>query len=182
MKLYIDNQFIIDSIELSGIEQALNNWIISRPNQVIYGYEMGSFRAEDQWIEAIVEYVTSDETINLLIKSEVDMKIELKESTLQYCKQIDDNLPPVIEKLYGMQPESEENQLAYLFEGLSFLVSSFSHLNLNFEIDERIEGMKELKNLFDQKDYVELADLITYDWLPWIKENQSALVALHIGM
>jgi hypothetical protein len=182
MLLYIDQEFIINSNNIEETEHELNKWIQDHHGQIIYGYEVRGDKAEDGWMEFLGENIDSNQKINLLTKSETEIKIELKESTIQYCLQITSNLPLVIEKLYGIQPESEENKMFYLFEGLSFLLSSFNHLNLKLDFVERKEAMKELKEKVIEKSYVEVADLLNYDWLPWIQVNHKKLLNLQVGI
>ncbi|HEX7064052.1 MAG TPA: hypothetical protein VF199_03205 [Bacillales bacterium] len=182
MRLFIDNKFLIDSKALEETEKALNDWAGKHSGQVVWAYEWNGETNQDDWITFLNNKIQSEEKINLLTKPEVVLKQEMKDSVLIYCANVKEHLPPVIDGLFGTMPEKETGKLADLFEGLNFLISSVSLLNVGMDLSERNQAVIELSNAFESKDFVELADLLKYDWLPWVREYEKEIQTLHVGI
>lgn len=182
MRLYIENEFLVDSNNDKEIEKGLNDWVGKHPGQVVWAYEWEEETHQDDWIAFLNKMVKSDGKVNLLTKPEVVLKQEMKDSVLNYCANVKEHLPPVIDGLFGMNPEKESARLADLFEGLNFLISSVSLLNVDMDLKERNQAVVELSSAFESKDFVELADLLKYDWLPWVREYEKKLQTLHVGL
>lgn len=182
MRLYINKKLTADTTNVKELENALSAWVKENSNQVIYAYEWDEETYYDDYISFLREKVPSDDEINLLTKHEMEMKKELKESVLDYCARVQNELPKVIENLYGTHPEAEESNMADLFEGLNYLISSASLLNLDSLLEDRHEAVIELSEAYKVKDYVELTDLLKYDWLAWINQFEKDLNQLYVGM
>lgn len=182
MRLRIENEWLTDSRNLHEIEQVLSRWAGQHPDQAIYAYRWEGDLYYDDWVSFLNEMADSDAEITLVTKQEAELKEEMRESVLSYCENLKQHLPGVIENLFGIHPETEENKLAALFEGLNYLISSASLLNVDEAIEDRHESVVELAAAFESRDFVELADLLKYDWLPWVSEYEAALKKLHVRM
>ncbi|HET7657482.1 MAG TPA: hypothetical protein VFK37_04255, partial [Bacillales bacterium] len=149
---------------------------------VIYAYQWSGETYYDDYLSFLQQKVDSDDEIHLLSKPETEMKQELKESVLDYCAKLQKELPKVIENLFGIHPETEEGSMAELFEGLNNLITSASLFQLDSLLEDRHEAVVELSKAYESKDYVELTDLLKYDWLPWITQFEKQLKQLYVGM
>jgi hypothetical protein len=182
MRVFIDDQLLIDSYNSAEIEQALKGWISENEELVIVHYECDGEVQEGDWLEFIYESTTNDIKIKLITEKWSVVMRDMKESVQEYCTQVLNNLPVIIEKLYGQQASEQEAELANLFEGFDYLISSTNLLNFPDLIQERQNSVEELAEAYEQKDFIELADLLQYDWLPWIKEYHNTLQKLELEL
>jgi hypothetical protein len=182
MQVYIEDQILIDSCNSAEIEQALKDWISQNEERVIVNYEWSGDVQEGDWLEFIQENTTKDTKIELITEKWSVVMRDMKTSVQEYCTQVLNNLPAIIEKLYGQQASEQEAELANLFEGLDYLISSTNLLNYPDLFQDRQNSVEELAEVYEQKDFIELADLLQYDWLPWIKEYHNALQKLELEL
>lgn len=182
MRLYINDNWIVDSIILQEIDEALTKWFKENNGQAVYAYKCDGDIYFDDYVAFLNQNVSSDEEVHLLVKHETELKKELKDSVLDYCHRVQNELPKVIDPLYGQHPEKEDNHIADLFEGLNYLISSASLLHLDSLLKGRHEAVIELSEAYKAKDYIELGDLLKYDWLPWVTKFEKELNQLHVGM
>jgi hypothetical protein len=182
MRVIIEDQLLIDSNNNKEIEQALTEWISLNDERVIVHYECGNEVQEGDWLEFIQANATIDTKIVLVTEKWTVVMRDMKESTQEYCNQVLKNLPSIVEKLYGQQASKQEAELANLFEGLDYLISSANLLSFPDLIQNRQNSVVELSEAYEQKDFIELADLLQYDWLPWIKEYNDTLQKLELEM
>ncbi|HEU5140608.1 MAG TPA: hypothetical protein VFT51_11580 [Bacillales bacterium] len=182
MHLFVEDEFLIDSKDSRETEKVLTDWAGKHEGRVIYAYEWEGNTHFDDWVAFLGKVIQSDARINLLTKSEVELKQEMKDSVLSYCTTFKENLPPVIERLFGTNPQKESRMLADVFEGLDYLISSASLLHIDTNLEERHQAVVELAQEYESQNFVELADLLKYDWLPWVQEYEAKLQNLYVGM
>lgn len=182
MRLSIENGLLIDSKDPHEAERVLECWAEKHSGKVIYAYEWEQNTYYDDWVAFLSGMMDSDEEVNLLTKPEVRLKQEMRESVLSYCGSIKEHLPAVIENLFGTHPETEEKKLAAFFEGMDYLISSASLLNMDADLKDRHAAVVELSEAYESRDFVELADLLKYDWLPWVRQYEGNLQKIFVGM
>lgn len=182
MDVLIDGQHFLKTNQLDELNIKLNQWIKKYPNRAVYGYEWEHQHYEEDWLTFLTSMISQDIKVNLLTKSKSEVKQDLKLSIESYCIQLKEFLPNVIEKLYGISPYEDGAQLVQLFEGIDFLISGVNILSLDIDLDDRNEAVKELLFAYEAKDYVEFADLLKYQWLPWINGYLSMVQNLYMEM
>ncbi|MCZ0702112.1 hypothetical protein J2T56_001554 [Natronobacillus azotifigens] len=181
MKVYINQQLITDSKDIDSIIQNIEGWIVNQQLIITSNYVLNGNKVTGDWLDDIKINANTDARLELHTEDLLVVLKEMKDTTLDYVIQIEKNLPSVIDRLYT----SEENMnltdvLHDLIEGIEYLLNVAINLNFDKLLENHVDMLKELMETLELHDTTDCADLLKYEWLPWMERYKKELLSLEL--
>ncbi|WP_440894781.1 hypothetical protein ACS127_09390 [Amphibacillus sp. Q70] len=181
MKVYIDQQFVIDSKDENIIADEIEKQLEDKKRIISSQYIFNGESITGNWFQEIKLNADTDAQLKLVTEELIVVLKEMKETASEYIIQLETNLPNVIEKLYHTYDNKPLDEKLYnLIEGIEYLLNVAINLNLEKILESHDEMLKELMEVLEANDKADCADLLNYEWLPWLDQYKSELLALEL--